>query len=116
MEMTHKPLQCYNIQARERTEANDGKDKLLSFNVMPEEEEVLIASADVTDFELEPIHISAVPANIGFEDPDTEELTEEMQELSDAISEINEGVDDLDDGALDLSDGASQLSIASKEF
>src|SRR5690625_5935101 len=90
------------------------KDKLMSFNVMPEEEEVLIASADVTDFELEPIQISAVPANIGFEDPDTEELTEAMQELSDAISEINEGVADLEDGALDLSDGASQLSIGSK--
>jgi len=116
IEMTLDPLHFENIQAPEGTEANDGKDKLISFNVMPEEEEVLIASADVTDFELEPIQISAVPANIGFEDPDTEELTEEMQELSDAISEINEGVADLEDGALDLSDGASQLSIGSNEF
>ncbi len=116
IEMTFDPLYFENIQAPEATEANEGKDKLISFNVMPEQEETLIAMADVTDFELEPIQISAVPANVGFDDPDTDELAEEMQELSDAISDINEGVADLEDGASSLSSGASELSSGSNEF
>src|SRR5699024_11455171 len=69
IELTLDPLHFGNIQAPEGTEANDGKGKLISFNVMPEVEEVLIASADVTDFELEPMQISAIPGTHRFEGP-----------------------------------------------
>lgn len=116
IEITFDPLDFENIQAPKGTEANEGKDKLINFNVMPEQDEVLIASADVTNFELEPIQISAVPANIGFDDPDTDELADEMQELSDAIRDINKGMADLEDGASELSNGASELSNGSNEF
>lgn len=114
--ITFDPLHFENIQAPKGTEANEGKDKLMTFNVMPEQEDVLIATSDVTDFELEPIEISAVPADVGFDDPDTDELANEMQDLADAINDINKGVADLKDGASELSNGASELSNGSNEF
>lgn len=110
------PLHFNNIQAPKGTEANEGKDKLISFSVMPDKEEVMIVSADVKDFEMDPIDISAVPANISFESPDTDELASDMQQLSDAIQEINNAVLELEDGATDLSKGASELSDGSNRF
>ncbi len=110
------PLNFSNLQAPKGTEANEGKDKLISFSVMPDKEEVMIVSADVTDFEMDPINISAVPANIGFESPDTDDLASDLQTLSDAIAEINSGVAELEDGASELSKGASELSKGSNSF
>lgn len=110
------PLNFSNLQAPKGTEANEGKDKLISFSVMPDKEEVMIVSADVTDFEMDPVNISAVPANIGFESPDTDDLASDLQTLSDAIAEINSGVAELEDGASELSKGASELSKGSNSF
>src|SRR5690625_6918470 len=53
-----------NIQAPKGTEANEGKNKMVTFSVMPDTEEELIISADVENLEMDPIKISAVPANI----------------------------------------------------
>lgn len=110
------PKKFKNIQAPEATEANEGKNKLLNFTVLPEQEEVFIISAEVVDLEMEPIDISAVPASIGFDSPDTDELAEEMEELADAIEEINKGIGDLSTGVADLRGGANALSDGSNEF
>lgn len=61
--LTLDPLVFQNIQAPKGTEANVGRDKQITFSVLPEQEETLILSAKMTDFEMEPISISAVPAN-----------------------------------------------------
>lgn len=114
--VTFDPMKFKNLQAPEGTEANEGKDKLLNFTVLPEQEDVFIISAQVNDLEMEPIDISAVPASIGFDSPDTDELADEMKELVDGIKDINKGVNDLSTGVSDLRGGAVSLNDGSAEF
>ncbi len=110
------PLMFKEIQAPESTVANEGKNKRINFTLLPEQEEFFIISTEVTDFEMEPIEITAVPANLGFDDPNTDELASEMQQLADAIAVINDGVGELNDGVFNLRGGASTLSEGSNEF
>src|SRR5690625_7394259 len=86
------------MQAPEGSEAKEGKNKLITFSVMPKQEEELIVSADVENFEMERIQISAIPANIAMEDPDLMGMKDEMQLLSDAIREIHLGISELTNG------------------
>src|SRR5699024_6806328 len=105
-----------DIQAPKGTEANEGRNKLVSFSVMPEQEEVLIVSARVKDLEMDPIEVSAIPANIAIEDIDLDDMTGDMETLSDAIREINSGVADLNEGISELNSGAAELSSGSTEY
>lgn len=114
--LTLDPLIFQDIQAPKGTEANEGKNKLITFSVMPEQEEVFIVSANVNNVTMDPIEISAVPANIALEDPDTDEMAEEFQTLANAISDINSGVKKLNDGVTDLHDGTKELRDGSKDY
>src|SRR5699024_12140142 len=86
------------------TKAKEGKNTNLTFTVMPDEEEAFIVSADVTDFEMDPINISATPASMSIDDPDLGDMKSNIKSLSDAIKEINGGVGYLRDGISGLSD------------
>ncbi|QTM98418.1 YhgE/Pip domain-containing protein [Sediminibacillus dalangtanensis] len=105
-----------NIKATDGTLANAGKNKQVSFTVMPEKEEELVVEADVTDFELDGIDISAVPSSMPIESPDIDEMTGEMDTLTDAIAEVNGGVADLEDGIAQLNDGAGELRDGSMQY
>ncbi|WP_153465409.1 YhgE/Pip domain-containing protein [Sediminibacillus terrae] len=105
-----------NIEAPDGTLANAGKNKQVSFTVMPEKEEELVVEADVSDFELDGIDISAVPSSMPIESPDVEEMTGEMDTLTDAIAEVNGGVADLEDGIAQLNDGAGELRDGSMQY
>lgn len=105
-----------DIQAPEGTEANEGKNKQITFTVMPEQEEELIVSAYVTDLEMDPINISAIPANIAIENPDIGNMTGDMESLSDAISMVNAGVAELSNGISELNAGVSELSKGSSDY
>src|SRR5690625_4113838 len=105
-----------NIQAPKGTEANEVKNKLVTFSVMPDTEEELIITADVVDLEMDPINLSAIPANIAIDNPDIDDMKDDMQELSDAIHEINSGVAELSDGISKLNDGTTELSSGSSEY
>ena len=61
---------------------------------MPEQEEDYIISADVSEFEMEPIEINAAPYSMSIENPDTSGVTGEMQGLANAISKVYTGVGD----------------------
>src|SRR5690625_4232016 len=110
------PMIFNNIQAPKTTESNEGKNKLITFSVMPDTEEELIITADVTNLEMNPIKLSAIPANIAIENPDIGDMRDDMQELSDAIHEINSGVAELSDGVSELNDGTTKLSNGSTEY
>ena len=114
--LTLDPLIFTDIQAPEGTEANEGKNKQISFMVMPDQEEELILSANVTDLEMDPINITAIPANIAIEDPDISNMTGDMESLADAIREVNSGVAELSSGISELNSGAQELSNGSKDF
>lgn len=114
--LTFDPLIFHDIQAPKGTIANEGKNKLINFSVMPEQEEVLIVSAHVKDLKIEPIQLSAIPANLAIEDPDVGDMTDDMKTLSDAIREIHSGIAQLGSGTSELHDGASELSKGSEEY
>jgi len=114
--LTLDPSIFADIQAPDGTKAKEGKNTNLTFTAMPDEEAAFIVSADVTDFEMDPINISATPASMSIDDPDLGDMKSDMKSLSDAIKEIHGGVGDLRDGISDLSDGASELSDGSGSY
>lgn len=114
--LTLDPINFAQIQAPDANKAKSGKDTMLTFTIMPKKEETFIVSADVTDFELDPINISATPAAIPFDDPDLGDMKGDMKSLSDAIKKINDGVGDLQGGISDLNSGATELSTGSSSY
>ncbi|WP_163583431.1 YhgE/Pip domain-containing protein [Gracilibacillus saliphilus] len=105
-----------NIEAGEGTIANAGKNKQVTFTVMPEKEENFLLEADVTDFEMEGIEISAVPSSMSIDSPDTDDVTEDFETLSDATAEIDEAVGELADGISELNNGVSSLKNGSSDY
>lgn len=114
--LTFDPLLYEDIQAPKGTEANEGKNKLISFSVMPGQAETVILTAKVKNLELEPIEISAIPANLALDDFDTDDMQEDIEALSDAIAQIHEGVTELKKGTKELADGTGELKEGSGEF
>lgn len=106
-----------NIEATDGMLANAGKNKQVTFTVMPEKEEELIVEADVLGFELEEgINITAIPSSMPIDAPDIGEMTGEMQTLTDAIAEINNGIGELENGVGELNGGVSRLSDGSDQY
>ncbi len=114
--MTFDSERYKNIQAPDGTIANAGKDRQVTFTVLPESEESFTVNADVTDLEMDSIQIAAVPSNMAIEAPDTENLKEEVMPLADATSEVNRGVGELRDGVAELNDGVGSLYNGSAQY
>ena len=75
---------------------------------MPGKGTDIAISADVHDFEMEPISINAIRLALDI-DIDVNEFTKELSALANAIRE-------LDDGASELFDGISQLSSRMEKY
>lgn len=101
---------CNNIEADGATQANVGKDKQLTYTVLPGKGTDLVIYADVTDFEMDGISINGVQLNMNI-DVDTQ-----SGEISDQITELQDAVDELDSGAKELKDGSDDLREGSKEL
>ena len=114
--LTLDPEIYNNIKAEDGMIANAGKHKQVTFTVMPEKEEKLQLEADVTNFELDGIDITAVPSFMSIDAPNTEEMTGDMKSLTDAISEINHGVFELKNGVNELNSGVTNLSNGSSQY
>jgi len=107
---------CDNIIADSATLANAGTDKLLTYTVMPSEDGNISISADVTDFEMKGIELSAVPFSLNIEIPDTSSLSNNMELLSDAITQLSDGMTTLESGVSEMNSGAASLKSGSREF
>lgn len=105
-----------NIKATGATLANAGVNKIITFTVLPGSEGNLSIEADVTDFELSGIEISAIPFSMQIEMPDMSELSTEFSALSDAISQLNTGISALEKGLAEISGGAYAITNGSSEF
>lgn len=105
-----------HIDAPDATIANAGKERQLSYTVMPETDGDMEFFASVNDFEMNAIEIAAIPMTLAMEDPDTEEMTGELRDLSDGIADIHDGVGDLNTGVRDLNDGLSDLASGSSDY
>jgi putative membrane protein len=105
-----------NIEATGGMVANAGKNKQITFTVMPGQEESLSAEAEVKDFEFSGIDIAAVPSTLPIDTSEMENMTDDMSALSDAISELNNGVADLKKGVSQLNNGAVSLRDGSGQY
>lgn len=105
-----------NIQAPDGMLANAGKNKQVTFTVMPEKEEILVLEADVEGFELNGIDITGIPSSMPIDAPNINDMTGDMKTLSDAIEEVNNGVGELEDGVIELNNGVHSLVDGSKSY
>ena len=90
-----------------------GGSRTVSFTVLPGRDAINSFTANVSDFELAPIEIIAIPFSMAFDMPDTTGFVGEFQDLLDAIALLNEGATELESGAASLGDGAQSLVSAS---
>src|SRR5690606_37230120 len=105
-----------NIQAEDGMIANAGKNKQVTFTVVPEDEAVLVLEADVTDFELDGINFTGIPSTMPIDAPDMDEMTGDITTLSEVIAEINDGVGELNNGVSELNSGVTELVDGSKQY
>ncbi|MGF3195908.1 hypothetical protein [Facklamia sp. P13055] len=103
------------IQAEEATIANVGKNKQLTYTVLPKQGANFSIKAKVENFEMEPIAINGININLGFDLEDAN-LLEKIEELQSGVKQIDEGAGELKDGALQLSEGSGQLASGSQRL
>ncbi|WP_280770047.1 YhgE/Pip domain-containing protein [Salipaludibacillus daqingensis] len=105
-----------NIETEDGVVANAGKNKQVTFTVMPEQAGELTMKADVVDFELQGMDIVAVPQSMSIDAPDMDDMTGEITSLTDAIKKISNGVGELNNGVSDLNSGVASLRDGSGEY
>lgn len=93
--------QCSNISAPDATIANVGRNKQLTYTILPGKGIDATITADVTDFEMSAASINGIYLNLNVEIDDAE--------LKDKVNELIDAVEQLDDGAVALADGSTEL-------
>lgn len=114
--ITTDPKHIHMLEPDEGTLASVGEKEQVVFTVMPGQSETFTVKAEATTFELAPIEINALPANMAVEAPNTEEMTDDMTTLADAISSIDQGVGEFQKGLEELETGLGELRNGSKNF
>lgn len=101
--------QCKDIKAKGATTANSGDNKQLMYNIMAGQEKELTITADVEDFEMDPISFSGVPMSfdIDTDQMDTSKLTDKTKDLTDGVKSLNDGAKQLKSGSSSLQSGIS---------
>jgi putative membrane protein len=107
---------CSEIKSPDGTIANAGKDKVIAHFVLPGNDKIISVTAQVRDFVMPGIEMTAMPFVMRIDMPDTEELTEDLNKLSDAIGELNDGVEELSSGVDETHSGARKLADGSAKF
>ena len=107
---------CADIQAAGATVANAGKNRVLTFTVLPGGDAELLVTADVADFEMAGVEIAAMPFSMGFDLTGAGGLLGDFALLSDAVADLSEGAGQLKDGAADLASGAQELKKGTADF
>lgn len=105
-----------DIDAPGATIASAGANTVAVFNILPNKDADIRLTANVTDFEMQGITLSALPFSMDMDLPDTDEMVDDFRSLADAISDLNDGVRKLNNGTSDLYDGALKLSDGSAEI
>ena len=100
---------CKNISAKGATVANVGKNKQLSYTILPGKGIDATITADVTDFEMDAVSINGVKLSLNVEIDDAE-LMDQVRELLDAQKKLNDGATKLKDNTGTLTDGGRELS------
>lgn len=108
--VTLDTTKCRNIDVGDGTAAQAGKDKMITYTVLPGSDGDVRLSADVTSFSMVGIDIAAIPFSMPIDIGDIDEMTGGLVLLSDAVAQLNDGVRQLRDGSAEFRDGMDQLS------
>ena len=109
MTATFNSEKCKDIVSEQATIANVGDTKQLTYTILAGGNSEFTIEADVTDFEMDPITINAVPMNISIDDIDISDLKDSLIKLRDGVAKIDDGSSDLYSGSKDLSSGTKSL-------
>ena len=109
MTATFNSEKCKDIVSEQATIANVGDTKQLTYTILAGGNSEFTIEADVTDFEMDPITINAVPMNISIDDIDVSDLKDSLIKLRDGVAKIDDGSSDLYSGSKDLSNGTKSL-------
>lgn len=105
-----------NIAAHGGTTANAGKNKLITYMIMPGKPGNILLTADVTDFIMPGIEITGIPLSMQIDTPDIDSMTDNMMTLSEAINALQDGIEKLLNGTIDLKNGAQELKNGTALF
>jgi len=106
---------CENIKTENATIAEAGRDKQLSYTILPGKGAEISVKADVKRFEMEAISINGI--KLSFDIPiDKSVFKAQITDLVDAIGKIDGGASDLLDGATKLSNGMAQYTEGLNAF
>lgn len=112
---------CDSIMAEGSTQANVGKNRQITYTVLPGQEKNLEITADVQDFEMDGIAINGVSMSLDVDvdvsdNEDINDLQDGAVDLNDGAHELNTGAGKLEDGASGLVDGAKKLRDGTDEL
>lgn len=107
---------CKNIQAKDATIANAGKNKQLAFMVLPGKEADFSVTADVVDFEMEAISINALSMDMSLDFDEGAMFGSKLTELKDGLADLDDGAQELMDGTKELTEGTGELRDGVKDL
>lgn len=105
---------CSRIIAADATQANVGRDRQITYTILPGKGKEIKITADVRNFEMDGISINGIPLSLTV-DVDVENNAD-IEELQDGVSDLDNGANDLNDGAQKLNDGAGDLVDGLKDL
>lgn len=106
---------CANVTAEGSSTVDAGGKKQLVYTILPGKGADLTITAEVHDFEMDPITINGIRMNLDF-DVDTSAYTKQIKDLSDALSKLDSGAGDLLDGLDQLADGMTDYEAGVKKY
>ena len=104
-----------DIKAEGATIANVGKNKQLTYTILPGKGADISIEADVKDFEMEAISINGLQLNLDI-DIDDAALMEKVEELLSGVNKLDKGAYDIKSGALSLNEGSNKLASGAKNL
>ena len=103
------------IKAEDATIVNVGKEKQLTYTILPGKGSDISIEANVKDFEMEAISINGINLNLDI-DIDDEALMEKAEELLGGLNKLDKGTNDIKAGALKLKEGTSKLNSGAEKL
>lgn len=101
---------CANIKAHGATAANIGADRQYTYTLLPGTEKTIVLTADVEDFEMDPISINGVRLSLDL-DIDDEQLLAQVAALSGGIARVDDGAQALSGGVDEMARGVAELQV-----